>query len=73
MHLMDGVVVSYAIHAVKPDYAIYRHIRDKYGLKAEESILFDDKEENVRAAEELGIKAVPITSELQLLEELSRF
>ncbi len=71
--LMDGMVISYEVHSIKPDHAIYRHILDKYDLKPEESIFFDDRAENVVAAMELGIEAVQITSEDMLLEILSRY
>ena len=71
--LMDGMVISYEVHSIKPDHAIYRHILDKYDLKPEESIFFDDRKENVVAARELSMDAVQITSEDMLLEILNRF
>lgn len=71
--LMDGMVISYQVHSIKPDHAIYRHILDKYDLKPEESIFFDDRAENVEAAREFGMEAVQITSEDMLLETLSKF
>ena len=71
--LMDGMVISYEVHSVKPDHAIYKHILDKYDLKPEESIFFDDRAENVEAARELGMEAEQITSEDMLLETLRRF
>ena len=71
--LMDGMVISYEVHSIKPDHAIYRHILDKYDLKPEESIFFDDRKENVEAARELSMDAVQITSEDMLLEILDRF
>lgn len=46
---------------------------NKYDLKPEESIFFDDREENVKAARELGMEAVQITSEDMLLKILSKF
>ena len=55
--LADGVVVSYQIHITKPDEKIYRYLLDKYNLKAEECIFFDDREENTEAARKLGIEA----------------
>ena len=57
--LADGVVVSYQIHITKPDEKIYRYLLDKYNLKAEECIFFDDREENTEAARKLGIEALP--------------
>ena len=69
--LMDGMVISYEVHSLKPDHTIYRHILDKYDLKPKESIFFDDRAENIEAARELGMEAVQITSEDMLLEILS--
>ena len=69
---MDGMVISYEVHSIKPDHAIYRHILDKYDLKPEESMFFDDRAENVEAARDLGIEAVQITSEDMLLEILNK-
>lgn len=66
----DGVVVSYMIHKKKPDPAIYRHLLETYKLMPEESIFFDDREENTEGARALGIQAVTIRSKEQLLDEL---
>ena len=70
--LADGVVVSYQIHITKPDEKIYRYLLDKYNLKAEECIFFDDREENTEGARKLGINAVTVTSREFLLEELDK-
>ena len=43
---------------------------NKYDLKAEESVFFDDRPENTEAAEKLGIKSYTITSKEYLLEVL---
>ena len=70
--LADGVVVSYQIHITKPDDKIYRYLLDKYNLKAEECIFFDDREENTEAARKLGIEAITVTSKEFLLDELDK-
>ena len=70
--LADGVVVSYQIHITKPDEKIYQYLLDKYNLKAEECIFFDDREENTEAARKLGIEAVTVTSKEFLLDELDK-
>ena len=70
--LADGVVVSYQIHITKPDEKIYRYLLDKYNLKAEECIFFDDSEENTEAARKLGIEAITVTSKEFLLDELDK-
>lgn len=70
--LADGVVVSYQIHITKPDEKIYHYLLDKYNLKADECIFFDDREENTEAARKLGIEAVTVTSREFLLDELDK-
>ncbi len=70
---LDGGIVSYQVHCIKPDYRIYELLLAKYSLKAEECIFFDDRLENIEAARELGFKGEVVESETQLLELLSEF
>ncbi len=58
MDFFDGVVVSSDLHIIKPEIGIYEYILDKYGLKADECLFIDDREENVRGAEAVGMNAV---------------
>lgn len=58
MDFFDGVVVSSDLHIIKPESGIYEYILDKYGLKADECLFIDDREENVRGAEKVGMNAV---------------
>lgn len=68
----DGMVVSYQIHKIKPDKAIYQHLFDKYNLNPNECLFFDDRAVNVEASNKLGMKAIQVTSKAQLLEELEK-
>lgn len=52
------VVVSSRAGCAKPSAAIYEHFLAKSGLKAEECVFVDDKEENVVAAEQKGFRGV---------------
>ena len=70
---IDGKVVSYEIHKIKPDPAIYKYLLEKYDLKPEESAFFDDREENTQTAEKLGIQSYTITSKEYLLGVLDKF
>ncbi|MGN0413676.1 MAG: HAD family hydrolase [Lachnospiraceae bacterium] len=70
--LVDGEVISYQIHHVKPEPEIYQYLLDKYDLKAEDCLFFDDREDNVEAARKLGFSGIVVTSEEQLLEELQK-
>ena len=70
---IDGKVVSYEIHKIKPYPEIYQYLLDKYSLKPEESVFFDDRPENTQTAQELGMKTYTITSKEYLLGVLDEF
>lgn len=55
--LFDGGIYSYQEHSIKPSYEIYNLLINKFNLKKEETIFFDDKEKNVKASIEVGIKS----------------
>lgn len=67
---LDGSVISYQVHFVKPDRRIYEALLRKYDLKAQECLFFDDRADNVEAARKLGISAIQVLSEQMLEEEL---
>lgn len=60
--IFDGGIYSYQEHLMKPNYDIYELLINKFKLKKDETIFFDDKEKNVVAANEIGIKAVEFKS-----------
>ncbi len=72
MNDLDGMMVSYMVHANKPDPQIYEALLSKYGLNASECIFFDDKEENTQGARNCGIDAVTVPTKEFLLSELNR-
>ena len=71
---VDGGVISYQIHQVKPDPPIYQYLMDKYRLKAEECLFFDDKPENTESAKRMGMQVVTVAegSEELLEKELKK-
>lgn len=73
--LFEGVFVSGELGMVKPDAPIFRHVMDEIGIGPEQMVFIDNKEENVRGAEELGITGHVFTTPSDLrafLEELAR-
>ncbi len=70
---IDGMVASYQLHVVKPDPVIYRTLLEKYQLKAEECVFFDDMASNVEGAKAVGIEAHQITDEQQLLDLMQAY
>ncbi len=62
---LDGMVVSGEEHLLKPDARIYRLLLSRYGLKAEESLFFDDNQSNVEGAQAVGMESVRFVSASQ--------
>ena len=58
LKFMDGGVFSYDVGYMKPDEEIYKILLNKYKINPEEAIFFDDREENIEAANKLGIHGV---------------
>ena len=58
LKLMDGGVFSYDVGYMKPDEEIYKILINKYKINPEEAVFFDDREENIEAANKLGIHGV---------------
>lgn len=72
MNQIDGRLVSYEVHKIKPDPEIYRCLLERYHLKPEECIFFDDRKENADAATKLGIFGVHVVGVSILLEEINK-
>ncbi len=70
---VDGMVVSYELHSVKPEPVIYNKLLSKYHLNPTECAFFDDMPANVAGAEALGIKGELVIDEIQLLDLLKDY
>jgi 2-haloacid dehalogenase len=66
----DGIVVSGEEKIRKPFPEIYQLLLDRYHLSAGETIFIDDSMRNIKAAEDIGIKAILFISPAQLMQEL---
>lgn len=66
----DEVIISAYEGVEKPDTSIYISGVKRLGSKFEECIFIDDKIENVRAAESLGMKGFHLDREKDTLESL---
>lgn len=67
---MDGGVMSYTVHLIKPDEGIYQELFGRYDLKPEESVFLDDSLPNIETAKKLGMYGIHVTSQEQAAEEL---
>lgn len=69
---VDGKVVSGFVRMVKPNADIYEYLLKEYKLKESECVFIDDREENVDAAEDLGIKGIVFQNYEQACAELDK-
>ncbi len=56
---------------VKPDSKAFELLIDNIELNPSEVVLIDDKEENIKKAEEFGFKTIQYVNPVQLRKELS--
>jgi putative hydrolase of the HAD superfamily len=68
--LFDGIVVSAAVKLLKPEPAIYQHLRERFGLDFAESVFIDDLARNVESARGVGLPAIQFESADQVRREL---
>lgn len=69
---LDGGILSYKVHQIKPDPKIYQTLMERYGLKAEESVFLDDSPANIETARALGMQGILVTSQEQAVEALDQ-
>jgi putative hydrolase of the HAD superfamily len=66
----DHQILSCEIKLIKPDAAIFRHTVERLDVRPEEALFVDDREANIEAAREVGLKAIPFQSVEQLRVDL---
>ena len=72
LNVLDGGIVSYQVKEIKPDRRIYELLLNKYDLKPEECLFFDDRADNVETARKMEIQAIQVTSREMLNETLDK-
>ena len=68
--LLDDYIISGDVGVTKPHESIYRLLLERIGKPAGECLFIDDSQENVFAAQELGIKTILYRSPEQLKRDL---
>ncbi len=68
----DHVIESSKAGVRKPDPRIYRMMCDALGVDPRECVYLDDLGINLKPAREMGMTTIKVTSEAQLLADLSR-
>ena len=71
--LFDGIVVSAEVKLLKPERAIYEHLRDRFRLDFAESVFIDDLPRNVESARAAGLPAIQFETTDQVRGALAAF
>jgi putative hydrolase of the HAD superfamily len=64
------VTLSYEVKSIKPEPDIYAHCLAGLNLAAKETLFLDDRLENIKGAQQLGINAIQFTSREEVLSRL---
>ena len=70
---MDGEVISFREHLLKPEREIYQLLCDRFNVTPEEAVFLDDNIANVEAARKFGLNAIHFTSYEQGKAELEEY
>lgn len=70
---IDGRLVSYEVHMVKPNRDIYEELITRFNLNPSDCVFLDDREENTETARKVGIEAITIISREHINEVLTDF
>jgi 2-haloacid dehalogenase len=73
MRWFDGTVVSAHEGVIKPEREIFERLLERYELDPERTLMIDDAQRNVEAAERLGMKAVHFSTPRRLRSVLDGF
>ena len=69
-HLVEKAYYSHDLGSRKPEKNIYLRMLSDSGIKANESLFIDDRQENLDAARELGLKVMLVDDNHTIIEGL---
>lgn len=69
--MFRGIVISGEVKMIKPERAIFEHIRDLYGLTPSTTVFVDDLPANVAAARDVGFRGILFTGAAACRSELA--
>ena len=69
MNYVDGRVLSFEEHTIKPETEIFSRLLSRYSLTAEECVFIDDSINNVRTAKKFGMGSYIYDGDSEKLEK----
>lgn len=70
MDVLDGCIISALEKLIKPDHRIFQILHSRFGLELSECIFIDDRDVNVKAANEVGMHGIQFTGYKDLQAKL---
>lgn len=70
LNLFDGIQISGHVGLIKPEIEFFQRMATTYNFLPQEAIFIDDQENNVLAAQSLGITAIQFQNPAQLEQDL---
>lgn len=67
---VDGGIISYEVHYIKPEPEIYQALIDKYNFNPQEAVFLDDCLANLEGAKTFGFHTIHFTEFDKAVEEL---
>lgn len=67
---VDGGIISYEVHHIKPEPEIYQALIDKYHFNPKEAVFLDDSLANLEGAKSFGFHTIHFTEFDKAMEEL---
>lgn len=72
-YYFDGIVTSFEAKSMKPERKIFMDMVEKYGIKPEETLFFDDSIKNCEAARALGFHAQHVGEGQEFYDLLEKY
>jgi len=69
-HYFDGIITSFEVKAYKPEREIFHAAIDQLGIKADETLFFDDSQANLDGALPLGFKTALVTEDNGFMNQI---
>ena len=70
--LIDGEIISYQVHMLKPDREIYEYLLESYKLNRNDSIFIDDRMDNIMGAKNVSLNGLLFSGYDDLISKLRK-
>lgn len=68
--LLEGSLISYTVHQLKPEREIYETFLRKFGVEASECVFIDDRPANIEGCRKVGMHGIVFSNTEQLRNDL---